>query len=268
MMHDGAGGADLPACPGGRAVGLRPPLAVARRAMRGAGEAIAERLGLPEIVGRLLAQRGVGIDRGAGLSRAAPARPAARSRRICATWTPPSARLVARRARRRDDRRVRRLRCRRRDLGGVAAAVLRGDRRARLGSMSPTGCARATARTRRLCCACKAEGAAVVVTVDCGTTAHRAAGRRGRSRARRHRRRSSRRRAAAAARARGGQSEPARRDQPARRARGGRRRLSAGRRASTARCAQAGWYGAAAPSPTCCNGSIWWRSARCAMSCR
>ena len=84
----------------------------------------------------------------------------------------------------------------------------------------------------------KAEGAGLVVTVDCGTTAHERAGRGGGCRARRHRHRPPRRRAAAAARGRGDQPEPARRDEPARQARRGRRRVSAGRRAEPRACAR------------------------------
>ena len=120
---------------------------VAAAATCGAAAAIAERLAAAR-------------DRraAAGAARRRPRRGAAvSSRRACATSCPiPShlrdmdravERLVARDPRRRDDRRLRRLRCRRRDLGGAAAAVLRGGRRRRSGSTCPTGCARATART-------------------------------------------------------------------------------------------------------------------------
>ena len=74
-------------------------------------------------------------------------------------------------------------------------------------------------------------------------------------------------RAAAAAGRRGRQSEPARRDQPARRAGRGRGRLPAGRRGQPG-AARGRLVRRAAPSPTCCNGSTWWRSARCATSSR
>ena len=70
--------------------------------------------------------------RGAALSRAAPARAApgpGASARHGAGRRPPRSRDP----RRRDDRRLRRLRRRRRDLGGAAAAVFRGGRRPRLG---------------------------------------------------------------------------------------------------------------------------------------
>ena len=66
-MHNGAGGADLSS---GVVLGVERSACGRRWRLRDgdsrAGEAIAERLGLPEIVGRLLAQRGVDLDHAPG----------------------------------------------------------------------------------------------------------------------------------------------------------------------------------------------------------
>ena len=62
-MDDGAGGADALA---GVVLGVERSVCGRRWRLRNGdardGEAIAERLGVPEIVGRLLAQRGVDLD--------------------------------------------------------------------------------------------------------------------------------------------------------------------------------------------------------------
>ncbi len=192
------------------------------------GQTIAERLGLPEIVGRLLAQRGVDLDH-APLFLAPRLRDQLPDPSHLRDMDAAAARLVRAVRDRRNDRRLRRLRCRRRDLGGAADAVFRRGRRAqpdlrarpaarglrpeRARSAAPARRGRRRRRHRRL-------------------RHHRAsAARRSRPmRARRDRHRPSCRRAAAAARDRARQPEPARRGQPARRARRGRRRLSARRR--------------------------------------
>src|SRR5690348_15441621 len=66
-MYDGAGGADQSA---GVILGVEQSVCGRRWRLDGgdarAGEVIAERLGLPEIVGRLLAQRGIGLDHAPG----------------------------------------------------------------------------------------------------------------------------------------------------------------------------------------------------------
>src|SRR5271169_6191488 len=66
-MDDGAGGADAFA---GVVLGVERSVCGRRWRLRNgdarAGEAIAERLGVPEIVGRLLAQRGIDLDRAPG----------------------------------------------------------------------------------------------------------------------------------------------------------------------------------------------------------
>jgi single-stranded-DNA-specific exonuclease len=66
-MHNGAGGADLSE---GVILGVERSAGGRRWHLRDGdphlGEAIAERLGLPEIVGRLLAQRGVDLDHAPG----------------------------------------------------------------------------------------------------------------------------------------------------------------------------------------------------------
>jgi single-stranded-DNA-specific exonuclease len=65
-MHDGAGGAE-------EMLGVERSVCGRRWRLRGGdvrlGEAIAERLGVPEIVGRLLAQRGVDLDHAPGFLR-------------------------------------------------------------------------------------------------------------------------------------------------------------------------------------------------------
>ena len=145
------------------------------RATSGSASPIAQRCQVPEIVGRMLAARG---------SRWR-ARQASWSRG-CATCCP------TRRELKDMDQAAERL----------ADAVARGERIAIFGdydvdgatssallsrflravgarsrcSTSRTACAKATARTRRRCCALKAEGAALVITVDCGITAFARAG--------------------------------------------------------------------------------------------
>ena len=112
----------------------------------------------------------------------------------------------------------------------------------------------------------KEQGAAVVITVDCGITAFEPL--------------AEAKRAgldlividhhmaeiALPAGGRRGRSQSAGRRQPAQADRGGRRGLPAGVGVNRA-LREAGWYGDAQPSPTCANGSTSWPSARCAMSC-
>ena len=210
---------------------MRPALA-SRAADGDRGAAlIAERLGLPEIVGRMLAQRGIGLDDAPRSSRrgCATSCPTRRISRHGRGGRAPRARGAARRA----DRRVRRLRRRRRDLGGAAAALLRGGRRRASGSMCRTGCAKATVPTRRRCCKLQAgrrrASSSRSIAAPPRTTPLAAAAEAGLDV---DRRRPPCRRAAAAARACArDQPEPARRDSPHGNARRGRRRLSAGRRA-------------------------------------
>ena len=237
----------------------------ARPADEGAALLIAERLGLPEIVGRLLAQRGVGLAEAPSFSRRACAS-SSPTPPICATWRRLSPASFARSAA-----------ARRSSCSATTTWTARRRRRCCCAfsrrpapaprSMCPTGSAKATGRTRRRCCACGEEGAAVAVTVDCGATAHEPLA------------------AAKEAgldvivvdhhvgeallprRRRGHQSEPARRDEPARRARRGRGRLPAGRRRQP-RIARGRAGMASAPNPTCCNGSTWSRSAPSATSSR
>ena len=214
-MDDGTGGADaLPACSRRRALGLRPALAAARRAMTSAARLIAERLGLPEIVGRLLAQRGVGLDRGAAAFSRRGCATSCPTRRICATWTPAVARLV--RAIRDGETIVV---FGDYDVDGATSAALLLRFFAAVGARAsvyvPDRLREGYGPNAPALLRLQAEGAAVVVTVDCGATAHRAAGRGGGGRARRDRRRPPRRRAAAAARpsrssTRTGSTRPAR----------------------------------------------------------
>ena len=250
---DGAGGAACPptAVVGGRAVGVRPALALARRRSRrpGGDRRAARRCpkssgGCWRSAASISTMRRVSSRRGCATS--------CPIRRICATWSAAVDRLVARGARRRDDRRLRRLRCRRRDLGGAAAALLRGGRRRRVGSMSPTACAKATARTPPALLRLQRRGGA----------------------ARRHRRLRHHRASAAGRRRRGGLDvivvdhhvaepllpravavvNPNRLDETARTAAWPRSASPfCWSSRSTARCARPAGTRARAPSPTCCS---------------
>ena len=116
------------------------------------GQIIAERLGLPEIIGRLLAQRGVDVDH-APLFLAPRLRdqlpdPSHLLRHGCRRGAP-----RPRGAGPGNHRDFWRLRCRRRDIGGAADAVFRRGRRRAAGSMCRIACARVTGRTSRRCCA-------------------------------------------------------------------------------------------------------------------
>ena len=114
----------------------------------------------------------------------------------------------------------------------------------------------------------KEEGAAVVVTVDCGVTAFEPLAEAQTRRPRPDRDRPSPGRDRAARGHRRGRSQSDRRRQPAQADGGGRRGLPALRRRQS-RAARGGLVRRArGPSPTCGNGSTSWRSARCAMSCR
>ena len=64
------------------------------------------------------------------------------------------------------------------------------------------------------------------------------------------------------------QSQPARRERGSGPSGGGRRRLPAGRGTQPRGCAISASTARRGPSRTCAAGSIWWRSARCATSCR
>ena len=126
-----------------RALGLRQALAAARRRQRRRADHRRAAGHCPRSSAGCWRSAAIGSRRGAGLSRAAAARPAARpgaSARHGAGGRAPGARGPRRRA----DRRVRRLRCRRRHLGGAAVALFRGGRRPRLGL-----CARPAARGLR-----------------------------------------------------------------------------------------------------------------------
>ncbi len=263
---DGAGGAAL----SDSVLGVLQSVSGRRWRWRGgdaqAGQELAERLGLPEIVGRLLAQRGIELDHAPGFLQ-----PRLRDQ------LPDPSHL--------------------RDMDAAAArlvaAVRDGETIAIFGDYDVDGATSAALLTRFFAAVgartriyvpdrlregygpngaallrLHAEGAKVVVTVDCGTTAHLPL--------------------AAAAdsgldiivvdhhvaepllpRGSGGdQSEPARRRQSPWRPGGGRRRLSARRSRSIARCVWPAGMLAAAPSPICLAGSISWRSARCATSSR
>ena len=70
-----------------RAVCHRPALGLAARARRARALASPSAWALPELVGRLLAARGIGIEAAARLPGADAARAAARPFRACATWT-------------------------------------------------------------------------------------------------------------------------------------------------------------------------------------
>ena len=236
-----------------------------RAADDGAAAAIAERLGLPEIVARLLAQRGIGLAEAPGFL-------APRLRE----FLPDPAHL-------RDmapavERLVRAIQGGERvvvfgdyDVDGATSAALLlrffaavgGDASVYVPDRLREGYGPNAPALLRL----KAEGAAVVVTVDCGATAHDAL----------------------AAAAEAGLEvivvdhhvtepllpralaviNPNRldEDEPARRAGRGRGRLSPGRRAQPG-AARSPAGTAAGPSPISCNGSISSRSARCAMSSR
>ncbi len=221
----------------------------------------------PRCSGRILAARGIDLDDAPRLPRAEAARAAARSRASSATWTPPP-RASPRAVQAGESIAM----FGDYDVDGATSAALlqrffeaAGGAGHRLHPRPPEGGLRpqpagAAAPARRT-------GAGVVVTVDCGTTAHAPL--------------------AAAAEAgldvivvdhhvaepllprgvRHHQSEPARRDEPARPARRGRRRLPAGRRGQP-RAARAPAGIAAGPSPISCNGSTSSRSARSATWCR
>ena len=119
---------------------------------------IAERLALPEIVGRLLAQRGIDSTKRRVFSRRGCAT-SCPTRRICATWMPPRPGSSAPCAR-----------ARRSPSSATTMSTARPRRRcwrgfsrrsgAAPGSTCRTACARAMARTRRRCCACKRKGRA------------------------------------------------------------------------------------------------------------
>ncbi len=93
-----------------------------------AGLAISQRLGLPEIVGRLLARRGIAPDAAERFLQPL-LRDALPDPTHLKDMDRAVARLVAAVESKRDHRHLRRLRCRWRDLGGAAAALLRRRRR-------------------------------------------------------------------------------------------------------------------------------------------
>ena len=133
--------------------------------------------------------------------------------------------------------------------------------------MCRTGCARATAPTPRPCCACKTRGVRVVVTVDCGTTAHLPLAEAAEAGLDvividHHVAEPLLPRAAAIV-------NPNRLDETSPHG-----PLAAVGVAFLLVVAvnralrQAGWYTGGRASPTSCSGSTWWRSARCATWCR
>ena len=231
--------------------------------------AISQRIDLPEVIGRILAARGVAARRRAGVHRSRGCATRCPTPRICTTstarssgWpTPWSSRRAGRAcsatttstAPPRSALLARYLRA----VGGQVAIDV-PDRLARGLRPQPEG-ARA------------ARGAGLPARRHARLRHHRVrgAGARGRARPRGDRGRSPRRRGAPAARARRDQPEPAAtRCSPVGRAGRGRRHLPAGRGAQPARCARAAVSQRRGRSPTCAAGSIWWRSARSATWCR
>ena len=209
-------------------------------------------LALPEIVGRLLAQRGVDLDEAPGFlsPRLRDQLPDPAHLRDMEAAAARLVRAV------RDGETIAVFGDY--DVDGATsaallAAVFCGGRRPHPGLRPRPPARRLWPQRARAVAVYKPKGARVVVTVDCGTTAHLPLAEAAESRARRHRRRSSCRRAAAAARGRGGQPEPARRGEPARQLwrRSAWPFCSSSR--SIARCAGPAGMPPAAPSPTCCG---------------
>ena len=132
--------------------------------------ALAQRLGLPEIVGRVLAARGVGPEEAEPLPRATVARPPAGPLQLLKDMDravgPPHGGARGRRA----DRRVRRLRRRRRQLGRPVAALLPGDR-SRAAGLHPRPPGRRLRPQRPG--AAQAEGAGRLPGLDPGLRHHR-----------------------------------------------------------------------------------------------
>jgi single-stranded-DNA-specific exonuclease len=170
-MYDGAGGADLSS---GGVLGVERSACGRRWSLReagpGAGEEIAERLGLPEIVGRLLSQRGIDLDHAPGFL--AP--------RLRDQLPDPSNLLDMDTA---VERLVRAVRDGETigvfgdyDVDGATSAALLARFFAATGTATRIyvpdrlreGYGPNTAALLRL----QAEGVRIVVTVDCGTTAH------------------------------------------------------------------------------------------------
>ena len=114
------------------------------------GQAIAQATGLPEIVGRILARRGVAAGRGRGLPGAGAARPDARPL-AAPRHGPGGGALLGGGEARRADRRLRRLRRGRRRGGGARSSPGCGRWGGAPRSTSPTGSRRATGRTCRRC---------------------------------------------------------------------------------------------------------------------
>ena len=133
---------------GGRALGQRPLLALARpRRGARARDQPAHRPaggGRPDPGrARRRARRRAGVHRSRGCATRCP------TRRICTTSTARCERLADAVAGRRAGRPARRLRRRRRDLARAARALSAGGRRPASRSTCPIACARATAPTRR-----------------------------------------------------------------------------------------------------------------------
>ncbi len=135
-----------------------------------AGLAIAQRLALPEIVGRLLAGRGIAPDAAESFLSPHLARIAARSLALPRHGQGGRRASSARCSGGETHRRLRRLRRRRRHLLGAAARFFAaaGGRSA---SISPTGMKEGYGPNLPALLALQAEGVRLVITVDCGITA-------------------------------------------------------------------------------------------------
>ncbi len=148
---------------------MRAPLAPAPR-RRGDGQTIAERLGLPEIVGRLLAQRGVDLDH-APLFLAPRLRDQLPDPSHLRDMDAAAARLV-RAVRDRETIAI----FGDYDVDGATSAALLTRFFAAVGARSrvyvPDRVREGYGPNAPALLRLRAEGAGVVVTVDCGTTAH------------------------------------------------------------------------------------------------
>ena len=138
-------------------------------------EQLARRTEVPPIVARLLCQRGLGDPEDAQPLSPSLARPPPRSLCCSPDMRRPSSGCCGALARTRADCGPWRLRRRRHDLDGHPAPRARAARRRRHRISFPSGCGTATGCSRRPIERLHADGARVIVSVDCGIRSGEAA---------------------------------------------------------------------------------------------